>query len=118
MTRWRLSSGKAIRWGGNGGIGSGRNSGVTASDCFSEFNSQAKVIVYTWVNDRNTLRKAGAGTDPYAVFARMLAGGNPPDDWPALLAMAQSPEAERRFDTAGSEEGSSEPGAPVPGKPK
>ena len=84
---------------------------------FFRADSQAKVIVYAWVNDRDTLRKAGAGTDPYAVFARMLAGGNPPDDWPALLAMAQSPEAERRFDTAGSEEGSSEPGAPVPGQP-
>jgi toxin YhaV len=41
---------------------------------------RAKLIVYAWVNDRDTLRKAGAGTDPYAVFGRMLASGNPPDD--------------------------------------
>ncbi|MEE3504597.1 type II toxin-antitoxin system YhaV family toxin (plasmid) [Acidiphilium acidophilum] len=52
---------------------------------FFRADSQARVIVYAWVNDRDTLRKAGAGTDPYAVFARMLANGNPPDDWPALL---------------------------------
>ena len=64
---------------------------------FFRADSQAKVIVYAWVNDRDTLRKAGAGTDPYAVFTRMLASGNPPDDWPALLAKAQEPDAQRRF---------------------
>ena len=56
---------------------------------FFRVDSQARVIVFAWVNDRDTLRKAGAGTDPYAVFTRMLASGNPPDDWPALLAAAQ-----------------------------
>jgi toxin YhaV len=64
---------------------------------FYRADSRAKVIVYAWVNDRHTLRKAGAGTDPYAVFARMLASGNPPDDWPNLLAAAQIPEAVQRF---------------------
>jgi len=67
---------------------------------FFRADSQARVIVYAWVNDRNTLRKAGAGTDPYAVFARMLASGNPPDDWPALLITAQESEAARRFTVA------------------
>jgi len=56
---------------------------------FFRADSAARVIVYAWVNDRNTLRKAGVGTDPYAVFARMLAGGNPPGDWSALLVAAQ-----------------------------
>ena len=56
---------------------------------FFRADSQARVIVYAWVNDRDTLRKAGAGTDPYAVFTRMLASGRPPDDWPALLAASQ-----------------------------
>lgn len=55
------------------------------------------MIVYAWVNDRDTLRKAGAKSDPYAVFARMLAAGNPPDDWPALLATAQAMEGEAPF---------------------
>ena len=64
---------------------------------FFRADSQARVIVYAWVNDRDTLRKAGAGTDPYAVFGRMLAGGNPPDDWPALLAAAEGTDAQRRF---------------------
>jgi len=70
---------------------------------FFRADSRAKVIVYAWVNDRDTLRKAGAGTDPYAVFARMLTGGNPPDDWPTLLAAAQADEAERRFMAADQE---------------
>lgn len=56
---------------------------------FFRADSTARVIVYAWVNDRDTLRKAGASSDPYAVFARMLAGGNPPDDWQALLAAAR-----------------------------
>ena len=64
---------------------------------FFRADSRARVIVYAWVNDRDTLRKAGASSDPYAVFAGMLAGGNPPDDWPALLATAQADEAVRRF---------------------
>lgn len=67
---------------------------------FFRADSRAKVIVYAWVNDRDTLRKAGAGTDPYAIFARMLGHGNPPDDWPALLAAAQAPNAQRRFNAA------------------
>lgn len=57
---------------------------------FFRADSQAHVIVYAWVNDRDTLRKAGAGTDPYAVFARMLANGNPPNDWPALVAESRN----------------------------
>ncbi len=57
---------------------------------FYRCDSAAKVIVYAWVNDRNTLRKQGAGSDPYAVFNAMLSRGNPPDDLAGLLA-ASSP---------------------------
>ena len=56
--------------------------------------------MYAWVNDRDTLRKAGASSDPYAVFAAMLASGNPPDDWPALLAAAQADSAVQRLGRA------------------
>ena len=72
---------------------------------FYRADTRARVVVYAWVNDRDTLRKAGAGTDPYAVFARMLERGNPPDDWPALLAQAQAPEAAQRFGTDAGEGG-------------
>lgn len=66
---------------------------------FSRADSQAPVIVYAWVNDRDTLRKTQAGTAPYAVFGRMLASGNPPDDWPALLAAARNSDALQRLNT-------------------
>lgn len=40
----------------------------------------APMIVYVWLNDETTLRKAGARTDVYAVFQRMLARGEVPTD--------------------------------------
>jgi len=52
---------------------------------FFRYDSKAKVIVYAWVNDEQTLRSSGSKSDPYAVFAKMLGRGNPPDDWSALL---------------------------------
>ncbi|HTW68609.1 MAG TPA: type II toxin-antitoxin system YhaV family toxin [Acetobacteraceae bacterium] len=60
---------------------------------FFRFDSASRIIVYGWVNDENTLRKAGARSDPYAVFRRKLEEGNPPDDWTSLLAQAQQAEA-------------------------
>ena len=56
---------------------------------FFRCDSTAKVIVFAWVNDRDTPRKAGASSDPYAVFAAMLARGNPPRDWAALVTAAR-----------------------------
>ena len=59
---------------------------------FFRYDAKAKVIVYAWMNDERTLRSAGSKTDPYTVFARMLAQGNPPDDWASLIAgSAQNP---------------------------
>jgi toxin YhaV len=55
---------------------------------FFRYSSKAQVIVYAWVNDENTLRKAGTGTDPYHVFGAMLRKGRPPDDWAALMREA------------------------------
>ena len=37
---------------------------------FFRYDSKAKVIVYAWVNDEQTLRSAGSKSDPYAVFER------------------------------------------------
>jgi toxin YhaV len=71
---------------------------------FFRADSPARVIVYAWVNDRDTLRKAGSGTDPYAVFAAMLSAGNPPDDWPGLRSEAESREAAGRFGMIASED--------------
>ena len=58
---------------------------------FFRFSSTHKVIVYAWVNDETTLRKAGAKTDPYTVFTKLLQEGNPPDNWDALFREAAGP---------------------------
>ena len=65
---------------------------------FFRFSSTHKAIVYAWVNDETTLRKAGARSDPYAVFTRRLLEGNPPDYWEALLREAET--AKPRLGTA------------------
>lgn len=52
---------------------------------FFRYSTSAKIIIYTWVNDRNTLRTYGAKTDAYAVFAKMLDSGNPPEEWGELV---------------------------------
>ncbi len=62
---------------------------------FFRYHEERKVIVLAWVNDEKTKRAYGRKTDAYAVFARMLKNGNPPDDWAALLAEAK---AETRAD--------------------
>ncbi|WP_395828562.1 type II toxin-antitoxin system YhaV family toxin [Elstera sp.] len=56
---------------------------------FFRYDAAARVIVYAWVNDAQTLRSAGSKSDPYAVFARMLGQGHPPDDWDALMAASR-----------------------------
>ncbi len=52
---------------------------------FFRYDSQARIIVYAWVNDDRTLRQRGGKNDPYEVFRRMLATGNPPNAWAALV---------------------------------
>jgi toxin YhaV len=57
---------------------------------FFRYHSKAGVIIYAWVNDENTLRKAGGGNDPYNVFSGLLRRGRPPDDWEALMREARA----------------------------
>lgn len=61
---------------------------------FFRYSASARVIIYAWVNDENTLRTYGARSDAYAVSRRMLDKGNPPDDWAALVAGASPLEAQ------------------------
>ena len=67
---------------------------------FFRFDSASRVIIIAWINDENTLRKAGARTDPYTVFARQLARGDPPSDWSDLLAKAKQPPYVQVLDAA------------------
>lgn len=57
---------------------------------FFRYDSKARIIIFAWVNDENTLRSSGGKRDPYAVFQRMLERGHPPDDWDALMAASRS----------------------------
>lgn len=53
---------------------------------FFRFASRpVKIIAYAWFNDEDTLRKAGAKTDVYAAFRRMLARGEVPSGMDELL---------------------------------
>ena len=51
-------------------------------------SSPVKLIVYVWFNDEDTLRKAGAKTDVYETFGRMLAKGSVPHSIDELLVQA------------------------------
>ncbi len=57
---------------------------------FYRLSSEAKIIVLAWVNDETNLRAYGSRTDAYAVFRGMLDGGNPPDDFDALIQAAKA----------------------------
>ena len=57
---------------------------------FFRYDTKHRIIIYAWVNDHNTQRKAGSKTDPYTVFQTMLHRGNPPDDWSALINASKS----------------------------
>lgn len=64
---------------------------------FYRFQSSARIIVFAWVNDEESLRTYGSRTDAYAVFAKMLDAGNPPDDWSELLSAASKSSSVRRL---------------------
>ena len=53
---------------------------------FFRFKSVPPAIVYAWINDEKTLRKAGAKTDCYETFKKMLKRGEVPDDMKQLIA--------------------------------
>lgn len=61
---------------------------------FFRYSTTAKIIIYAWVNDRDTLRTYGAKSDAYAVFAKMLDSGNPPEDWAELMSASSDLKAE------------------------
>ena len=52
---------------------------------FFRYSLSAKIIVYAWVNDSDTLRAYGSKRDAHAVFMAMLDKGIPPEDWDELL---------------------------------
>lgn len=52
---------------------------------FFRYHVESKVIALGWVNDEDTKRAYGLKNDAYRVFSKMLAAGQPPDDWNVLI---------------------------------
>ena len=61
---------------------------------FFRFHSEARIIVFAWVNDEKTKRAYGSPSDAYRVFGRMLQSGHPSSDWDALLREAEAASGE------------------------
>lgn len=64
---------------------------------FFRYNSSAKIIIFGWVNDENSLRTYGSKTDAYQVFKNMLEKGAPPNDWDVLLNESSKDTAIKRL---------------------
>lgn len=65
---------------------------------FYVFSSAAKTVIYLYLNDAGTLRKEGARTDPYAVFADLVDSGKLGDDYEANYAQWLQAQRARRQD--------------------
>jgi toxin YhaV len=52
---------------------------------FWVFSRQASVIIFLYLNDDTTLRKAGGRKDPYALFQRLVTRGEVGTDFAAYL---------------------------------
>lgn len=50
---------------------------------FYTFSSAERVIIPLYLNDADTLRKRGAGSDPYEIFKRMVRRGEVGSDFEA-----------------------------------
>lgn len=61
---------------------------------FFRYSSRRRIIIYAWLNDETTLRQAEGRRDPYAIFAKRLIKGDPPDDWDALTADLDAADSE------------------------
>ena len=53
-------------------------------------SNPVKLIVYVWLNDEDTLRKAGSKSDVYETFKRMLSRGKVPRDIGGLIEDADT----------------------------
>lgn len=68
---------------------------------FFRYDSRSMVIIFAWANDEKTLRARESKDDAYAVFRRMLSGGNPPGEWADLLKACSTTDAVGRIKRRG-----------------
>ncbi len=62
---------------------------------FWVFSSRARAIVFLYLNDASSLRKAGAKSDPYARFSDLVRRGELGADFDANLETAKRPQRRR-----------------------
>jgi toxin YhaV len=62
---------------------------------FWVFSSRARAIVFLYLNDASSLRKAGARSDRYARFSALLRRGELGADFDANVAAAKAPSRRR-----------------------
>ena len=62
---------------------------------FYVFSSEAKTITYLYLNDRGTLRKHGAATNPYAIFSDLVSSGKIRKDFEANYKQWERARAQR-----------------------
>ena len=65
---------------------------------FFQFSSPSHELVFAWLNDERSIRRAGHKNDVYAVFARLLASGTIPTEYRLLREQSSSPSPNPRFE--------------------
>jgi len=86
-----------------GTLGSGRRHWFRAKfgggrfRLFFRYDAAARIVIFAWVNDADTLRTYGSKTDAYAVFRSMLDKGDKPDGWDVLARAAAAADAGERL---------------------
>jgi toxin YhaV len=60
---------------------------------FHRFSTEQRIIVYAWVNDEASLRKAGSKSNPCVRFKAMLESGEPPDSFVELVRTSREMDA-------------------------
>ncbi len=53
---------------------------------FFRYHARSRIIVFCWFNDDDSKRAYESDDDAYRTFQRMIARGNPPNDWDELVA--------------------------------
>lgn len=57
---------------------------------FFRFSTTHRTLIFSWVNDEQSLRTYGSRTDAYKDFKGMLDSGRPPGDWKKLMAECEA----------------------------
>jgi len=57
---------------------------------FFQFSNRGRLVIFTWLNEPQDIRRDGSTNDVYAVFARLLAGGKIPNLFSDLLPQSSS----------------------------